>query len=162
MPMAYHPQPGTTPFRAVAWLRSMAKVSPGRKVSTVELCEAIGVETDCFTAYMASCRAHGLVHAEHQPGTKVLLWSLGEGQPVDLHAPRERDEPLSQAVHVPERRGEMFPGVAANAPLPSEFRALEWDGHLLVTGMEIRDGVAIFGPEQVLALKRHTDWWKSA
>jgi hypothetical protein len=158
--MAYEPQPGTIPFRAIAWLRSMEKCRPGAKTSTADLCESIGVDSEGFTAYMATERRHGLAKAEHQRGTKVLLWSLGDGKPVDLEA-REQDEPLQRAPTALDLSGVSGSPFPPAVPDPT-FRAVKFDGKLLVTGMEIRDGVAIFEPHHIPLLKQHTDWWRSA
>lgn len=159
--MTYQPQPGTTPFRAVAWLRSMAKCRPGYEPSTAELCDGIGVEVPGFTAYMRICREQGIVHTRPATFGKSLHWRLGDGKPdpalgTDWSA-RRKDEPLHLIVPAP-RHGPLLP---AAAPPPS-FRALEWDGHVLATGMTIKDGVAIFTPEQVLALKRTTEQMQPA
>jgi hypothetical protein len=144
--MAYEPQPGTIPFRAIAWLRSMEKCRPGAKTSTADLCESIGVDSEGFTAYMATARRHGLAKAEHQRGTKEA---------------REQDEPLQRAPTALDLSGVSGSPFPPAVPDPT-FRAVKFDGKLLVTGMEIRDGVAIFEPHHIPLLKQHTDWWRSA
>jgi hypothetical protein len=176
--MTYEPQPGTIPYKAVAWLRAQDGVSPGRWYSTPELCERIDTEVECFSAYMRPAREHGLVHTEKRTATgKLLWWRIGDGTPQFDKPPhlaefdarldgsrqgkRTQDEPQKETpLDLSGVHGEVFPGVAADAPLPVHgFRAIEWEGYLLATGMEIRDGVAIFTPEHVAQLKRHTDWW---
>lgn len=160
--MKYELQPGTTPFRAVAWLRSMAKVRPNYEPSTVEVCEALDVDVDGFTACMANARYHGLVKTSRRVGAgKVLFWSLGDGARTDDIRSVKKEAPLHPRfeVDLSAMRAPLLPELAGPPP---GFRAMPWDGNLLVTGMEVRDGVAIFTPEMVMGLKQHTDWWLQA
>lgn len=171
--MTYHPQPGTIPHRAVAWLRAQHSIYPDREYPTPELCEALDCETAGFTAFMSTARSHGLVQARFHAGEgKLLFWRLGDGEPVADIRGYARDEellstplPLHVPLHVNREAGPLFPGVStspASEAMRARLHAIEWEGKLLVTGMEIRDGVAIFEPEHVQQLKRHTDWWRAA
>jgi hypothetical protein len=148
----YKPQPGTIPHRAVAWLRAMQAERPGYEPSTVEFCEALDVDTYAFTACMRMVRERGLVHTRKE-SPKVLRWKLGSGKPDP-----ELTKPAHLASFDASVEGKVPAKVRQKTVPASEFRALMWDGQLLATGMEIRDGVAIFTPEQVLTLKQHTDW----
>jgi len=161
--MTYEPQPGTIPHRVLVWLRSMAKVNPGKEPSTPEICEALDVDGAGFTAYMRPAREHGLVHTRRATLGRFLYWRLGDGTPDPLLALRGRDKPIQRPEPADQelKPGPMMPGVAATAEseaLRNEFRALAWDGYLLATGMEVVNGVAIFTPEMVQVLKRQTDW----
>lgn len=160
--MAYEPQPGTIPHRAVAWLRAMENLSPDRWYTTPELCAALDLETPGFTAYMQPCRAHGTVQTQQRPDTgKLLWWRIGDGTPpaceVAQYDARVEATNPGKRTDLGDRQPLVDQWVPPQ-PRPG-FRAVEWDGHLITTGMEIRDGVAIFTPDQVLQLKRRTDWW---
>lgn len=156
--MSFKLQPGTIQYRAIAWLKSMAKVRPSYEPSTVELCAALDIETDGFTAFMSTCRYHGLVTARKKTGQgKILFWSLGDGKPVeDIRAGYEVDEPLHAPVvlDLAGVRAPLFPQARPQPP----FRTLMWEGQLLATGMQMIDGVAVFTPEMVQAIKQQTDW----
>lgn len=146
--MSYQPTPGTIPYRAIGWLKELAAARPEHEPSTSEICEALGISSDLFTGYMRPTRAHGAVHTRRGQGTRVLFWHLGDGKP---------DRTLDLAYRPDLERAAAEP---KPEPLPMNigFRVTLWDGHLLATGMEIRDGVAIFTPEMVRQLKTHTDW----
>lgn len=143
--MTYQPQPGTIPHRVIAWLKAMEKAQPGKRVevSSADLAEAMGVaDSRDIHYYLRRARDAGAVVTKGsiRMGHHVVLWSLGDGTPVPKPHDYEPDRPLHA----------------------SGFRALDFEGRLLVTGMEIRDGVAIFTREQVLRLRAQTDWWVAA
>jgi hypothetical protein len=146
--MAYEPQPGTIPHRAMAWLRAMAKCRPGYEPSSVEICAGLDIDPDGFVAYMRYVREHGLVHTRKAPVGRLLYWRLGDGKQDPTLGWRR-----SPAVVA-------FDAQVESAPVPTqpEFRALVWDGNLLATGMVIRDGVAVFTPEHIEEIKRLTAW----
>jgi hypothetical protein len=153
--VTYTPQPGTIPHKAVQWLQAMEKIAPGGEYSTPDLCDRIGVDAEGFTAYMAKSRKYGAVHVRRKPYTgKLLYWRLGDGTPeADLPpdvAAHDARIDASQQGHRADLKGK--------SKRDHSFRVLAWDGRLLATGMKIKDGVAIFEPEQVRAIKRHTDW----
>lgn len=158
--MSYEPQPGTIQHRAIAWLRSAAKVRPGYAPSTVEFCTALGVDTENFSAYMRPAREHGIVHTSKASGCKVLFWRLGDGTPDPQITGRPANDALPRKLAPRDLRAIPTSAFPPAPPIPV-FRAVEWDGHLLVTGMEIRDGVAIFRPEQVEQLRERTAWWRA-
>lgn len=135
----YRPQPGTIPYRVIEWLRQ----HPDRNPVTAELSEAMGVEARGFTDYMRAARDRGAVHTSRSVMNKhVLHWRLGDGRPDPTIWPHGRkDEDDAEAWH------------------PPKFRAVEFGGRLLVTGMAIRQGVAVFEPEQIAQLKRLTQGW---
>jgi hypothetical protein len=161
--MTWQPQPGTVPFRALAWLREN---SDGKPVSTAVICDALGVDSNGFSTSMKPAVKAGLVKGEQLRGFgHAYFWTL-EAEPEQHAEDDEADDhaPASAADIVP-RPGPLFPGVdTTGAVLPNGpgFRALLWEGQLLATGMEIRDGVAIFTPEHIDIIKRQVAWARPA
>lgn len=146
--MNYEPVAGTIPHRVLAWLRSMDKVRHGYEPSTAEICEQLDLETAGFSNFMLRCRENGLTHARRDG--RSLRWKLGDGMcDPDLYY-RGTDEAPAYI--------ESKPAKVSKAAVPKEFRVLLFEGKLLTAGMEIRDGVAIYEPEMLRELKRHTDW----
>lgn len=148
--MPYETQPGTVPHRVVMWLRAQAKATmdPDAEYSSFEICEALGLDPLIgFASSMRAVRDHGLVHTRPvMTDVKRLMWSLGDGTP----------DPGTYKRKSPKAVKHRAPPVTIPAPPPS-FRALALEGCFFVTGMEIRDGVAIFTPEQILTLRRQVD-----
>lgn len=143
--MSYEPQPGTIAHRVILWLRAQAKATgnPEAEYGTGEVCEALDLELEGFVPFLRTSRDHGLIHTRHvMTDTRRLVLRLGDGSPDPCVWKRR-----PPVVHRP-------PPATIPAPPPA-FRALQWEGCVFVTGMEIRDGVAIFSPEQIRALKSH-------
>jgi hypothetical protein len=149
--MAYATQPGTFPHRVVEWLR---RKPDGFECSTAEIAAAMDFDMDAVAPCLVNARKHGALATRKvaRPHGVMLLWRLGDGRP-------EQRDP---AVAAYDARVEAATQGKRNDLVPPQFRALEWEGKLLVTGMQIVDGVAVFEPHQVLQLKRHTDWWRAS
>lgn len=144
--MPYEPQPGTIPHRAYAWLRSMRQCGDEGPFPTSVLCDAIGVDSWGFAPFMRPAREHGIVHTSRRPGRGLaLLWSLGDGKPDPGLNARPVPSDVTQAtVRLP--RASLPPWT------PPAFRAVQFEGRVIVVGAEIRDGVAVFTREQIAHL----------
>lgn len=143
--MSYTPQPGTIPHRAVAWLRENGYDADSAGASTALVCEELGIDCSAFTHSMGTAVGHGLVERQAIEGKgRVLFWRMAERAPIASVA---RIAPIARLV---------------SRPAEGEFRSLMWEGQLPATGMEIRDGVAIFTPDMVQEIKRQTDWARRA
>lgn len=77
--MMYEPQPGTFAARAVAYLRALPK---GTEVASAVLADDLGQEPAQCCSLLATARDHGLLNARKKVGERVLLWSLGDGEPL--------------------------------------------------------------------------------
>lgn len=149
--MTYEPVPGTIPYRVVGWLKAQAKATGNLygEYSSVEIGSRL--ELDCaddFPNYLRRARERGAVHSRKDGRT--LYWRLGDGTPDPQFG--ASPEVVAYDAAVDEKEPCKPPG----------FRAMRWRDHLLVAGVEVRDGVAIFKPEQVMKLKAQTDWWAAA
>lgn len=149
--MAYTTQPGTFPHRVVEFLKLKPR---GFEISTAELAEVMDFDPEAVRQCLLNARKHGLVAARkvNNPTCGVmLLWRLGDGKP------EQRDPDVARYDALIDNTNQ---GRRIDLERP-DFRAIEFEGKLLVTGMRIIDGVAVFEPEQVLQLKRTTDWWRA-
>lgn len=140
--MAYEPQPGTIAHRACLWLRSMDKVRPGYEPSTVEVCEGLDIDTYGFVPCMRAAREAGIVHTRKAKlgMGRVMLWRLGDGTP---------DPTLLPAVFVPVPDEPEKPLPEWRAP---RFHPVAFGDQVLVKGVKIINGVAVFTPQQIAQL----------
>lgn len=153
--MAYATQPGTFPHRVVQFLKTKP---PGFEISSADLAEAMDFERYAVIPCLVSPRKHGALavrKVEGVVGGVCLLWRLGDGVP-------EHQEGEAAAVDASAEGSTPPPQGRRARSRAGEFRALMFENKLLATGMEIRDGVAIFTPDMILALKKHTDWVRFA
>jgi len=153
----WEPQPGTVPFRAINWLR---RHGAGKPVATAVICDALGIDPNGFSTSMKPAIRAGVVSSQALRGFgHAYFWSLEGAQPPAADGDDSDDgEPARSAADIQPRPGPLFPGVTTVSPGEPEFRVTIFDGHLLATGMDIVDGVAVFTPEQLHQLKRVTDW----
>lgn len=152
--MSYQPQPGTIPYRAVKWMKSMESVAGNGPWSTAQLCEGIDVETNGFVTCMKPAIAAGLVKPQKIAGKgKSLWWELGDGKPEAKPDDFTYDISMSPRPRVKVRPGPLFPGVNASRPSEVPFRVVGFFGRVIVTGVQIIDGAAVFTPEQFNALR---------
>jgi hypothetical protein len=161
--MTYQTQPGTLPHRAVAFFKTKPE---GFELSTVELADALDFDQLALVPCLINPRKHGVLRARVKPGSKSLLWSLGDGTPEAKPHDYEPDPPMRDPTVVPakkakrgEARGLLLPGTAADAPTGIPFNAAAYiDGSLIVVGAEVRDGAVILSPAQVMKLRRFIAW----
>lgn len=150
--MAYTPQPGTIPYRAIAILQR----EPGAELPAAPICEELGTDTNIFATCMRPAREAGLVHTRKEG--RLLYWRLGDGTP-DL-APRPRDEDSLQGVWTAPPAEKIDPPPSVGEAEQTEFRAALWsDGDVVLYGVqETTDGGVILTREQVQVVKRLIAW----
>lgn len=137
--MPYETVPGTVPHRALEWFK---KQDRGTVVTTAVLGEALGVESNSFSAWLAPARKAGLLRAETRKGEgRTLFWSLGDGTPE----PDEEDAPADPA---------------GKPAAQADFYAAAWDnGDVDLYGVvELEDGGFRLTPAMVQKLKRLITW----
>jgi len=128
----YQTQPGTIPHRAIAHLQTLGD---GAKLSTAELAEAIGAQTNGFPTCMRPARDAGMVVCSLKPGNRnILYWSLGTGVPLPKPDDYELDQPLEPAPRKPLTPLPVLLPVPVEVPdTPRHFRAgLFTDGAMLL------------------------------
>lgn len=107
--MTYQTQPGTLAHRVVEYLKAQP---PGTELSTAAIAEAIDCDSSGFTASMATVVRDGIVRRRFTPhNRRVLLWSLGDGTPLDEYA--------ADRVAGPE--------AIASVPVLADVKALQTD-----------------------------------
>lgn len=142
--MNYTPQPGTVPYRALAYLKALPEgVQPP---STVELAEALGVDPAVVTATLPAALRDGQVQRHPfttAAGRASYRWTAVAGQPA----------PAAEVDDDPPRR-KLVPTYVALQPL--RFNAALWlDGSLILSGIPVRkDGVVVLDPEQTARLRQ--------
>lgn len=158
--MTYQTQPGTLPHRAVEFLKSQPQ---GAEFTTVEVCQALGIDPAPFTWTMEPAVRAGVVRRRFRPDNRrILYWSLGDGTP-----PAEDDQPrtnwvkpqVPEAVKLPpltpvprKARKPKAKAVGTLVGKPVTFRAGVWtDGKLQ---LESGDNVMLLTADEVDVLRR--------
>ncbi|OWQ92012.1 hypothetical protein CDN99_06550 [Roseateles aquatilis] len=116
MTAAYTPQPGTIPFRALAYLRTQPL---GKKYSTGELAEAIDVDPLSMGPCLMTAVTAGLISRTKAPGQRWRQWSLGTGAPAAAPAPAadaDAEDPADFTPNAPR----------ATAPSANEAALQAW------------------------------------
>lgn len=155
--MIYNPPTGTIPFRAIAWLKAMAGQGQHGPFSSAGLCEGIDSDPAGFVTCMKPALTAGIVTAVKLKGRgKTLWWALGDGKTQHPHD-FTPDVSMAPKPRVTVRPGPLFPGVNASRYDDGQpFRAVEFYGRVIVTGVQIIDGAAVFTREQFRALQGAT------
>lgn len=124
--MSYEPIPGTIPFRAMEYMRSLPQ---GAEIASAELAEVLGQPSGQLTPALIAVVEHGLLKNRKKPGERFLLWSLGAGQPLKLRdeeddelvqqivdAQTKPSKPVAKPEVAPDRKPRKKPGRKPRAP----------------------------------------------
>lgn len=147
--MTYQTQPGTIAHRAVEHLR---RQPAGAELPTALLCEAIEVDSGNFKTLMGPALRHGAVRARRADTGRSLVWSLGDGTPLDV----EQDEPLRPAAPSVFQLAGPVPEVVPEAAFDAK---LHLDGDLDLYGLvELEDGGYRITRDNLARLKQLITW----
>lgn len=108
MKTAYTPTTGSTADRIIKYLQTQPA---GTTLSSAELVERAGLDSTDIVPFMQGAVRFGVIRRGTKPGTRLVIWSLGDGKPLE----RPKDDPEPETVSTRASR-KSAASAAASAP----------------------------------------------